>query len=75
MNSVLMKEVLNNGVNRHDFCELVGLEVTIFLRCMFLFVQIKRRRGIVIMNFDCYIGDRGSIPTQLTAIHFGRVNL
>ena len=27
MNSVLMNDVLNNGVDRHDFCELVGLEV------------------------------------------------
>ena len=35
MNSVLMKEVLNNGVDRHDFCELVGLEVTIFYYFVF----------------------------------------
>jgi len=27
MNSVLMNKVLNNGVDRHDFCELVGIEV------------------------------------------------
>ena len=39
-----------------------------------------RPHGIVVMDFDCYTGDRGSIPTQLTAIHlaseltFARVN-
>ena len=27
------------------------------------------RRCIVVMDFDCYTGDRGLIPTQLTMIH------
>ena len=40
MNSVIMKEVLNNGVDRHDFCELVGLEVCILLYIL-LFVCPK----------------------------------
>ena len=31
MKTVIMNEVLNNGVDRHDFYELVGLEVTVIL--------------------------------------------
>ena len=30
----------------------------------FLETQETRRRGLVVMDFDCYIGDRSSIPTQ-----------
>jgi len=27
-------------------------------------IQSFERRGIVVMNFDCYTGDRSSIPTH-----------
>ena len=29
-----------------------------------LFIEVKRRRGIVVMDFEYYTGDRGSIPTS-----------
>ena len=35
-----MNEVLNNGVGRHDFCELVGLEVTIRYNLVFKFIKM-----------------------------------
>ena len=36
---------------------------------MFLAIEkegeyIFRRRGIVVMDFDCYTGDRGSVPAH-----------
>ena len=29
----------------------------------------RQHNGIVVMDFDCYTGDLGSIPTQVTAIY------
>ena len=43
MNSLLMKEVLKDNVDRKDFCDLVGPEVsTLFLNTVYIFFVVKK---------------------------------
>ena len=37
---------------------------TYFWKCNYWGDLLLRLRGIVVMDFDCYTGDRGSIPTH-----------